>query len=469
MVVQLSTNCGCGGGEVPPTPLGLNYVAATLTSITVDWLPDGSSQYKVYYKPIFGTTWLDAFSNTNTATLENLLPETDYEIQLAAIELGIESELSPVIVGTTLPDLEVFKYPTFINCAGATSSIAVAFEDNTVIYKNDFTATGTPLATLNKGDTFAFSSAQFDSITFPTGNCYIAGRVGDTVCWVPAFLANNTGFAFSTYRNNPQRVAIWAVQDSTVTLTDGSDNSEIIPPGGTAGNPIAINIPANSGAIIQWSMPSNTGLRYYDLTTDGYILAYLYSNGWVDPWLLMPLSKQIIVTPSNLGRVYTTDVMVDVDAQRSNGSATTLLVTIGTSANIGSTGSQMIGDSWTYTVAPTSATATISGNQLADANGGCSSPAIPTSLLYSKAATTEPCSYIKFMSTEAAVINIFNDDGSQFLPSPQITLEGTGICYELHITNIPNPVYFEAVSGKFVVIMQPSNTGDETVVMVYDL
>jgi glycosidase len=70
----------------PPTPTGLSVANITGTSATVSWAAAGGLYYWVEYQAVGNTTWTTAAAatTTNTVTISNLLPKTNYQWRVAA-------------------------------------------------------------------------------------------------------------------------------------------------------------------------------------------------------------------------------------------------------------------------------------------------------------------------------------------------------------------------------------------------
>ncbi|WP_228453995.1 reprolysin-like metallopeptidase [Chryseobacterium fistulae] len=83
--VLVTTSISCDG--TAPSALAANITSATSAHIT--WAPvSGATSYTIKYKKLSEVNWQETNSSTNEALLNNLTPESDYEVQVASVCSG---------------------------------------------------------------------------------------------------------------------------------------------------------------------------------------------------------------------------------------------------------------------------------------------------------------------------------------------------------------------------------------------
>ncbi|MCB0394166.1 MAG: fibronectin type III domain-containing protein, partial [Bdellovibrionales bacterium] len=145
----------------PPSAISnLSVSGASPNSITLGWSApnnNGSAitDYRIQYKLSADSTWLDFSDGTSSDTsveVTGLTASTSYDFRVRAYN-GSTGPYSNVATGETTVDDPFFDPDVYqaMNLGGANASAVVALEDNTSIELN-----GSPLATLNAGQTHSF-------------------------------------------------------------------------------------------------------------------------------------------------------------------------------------------------------------------------------------------------------------------------------------------------------------------------
>lgn len=379
------------------------------------------NDYQVQYRVKGSGTWL-AFSDgvsTNTfATVTGLTASTTYETRVRVqYDTSNFSAWSVVAEGLTKPDDPLFNSPHLVmNVGGATSTKVVAMYANTEVFHN-----GVSIGTIaTAGGTLVVpgGTARFDTIDADKP-IYTAGNLGGTnngagaanIVWQPTAWAG-TSFSFNAIRSNPQSLHVYAVENATVTVRQGST----ILAGPTT-------ITAGSGATLQWSVFGS-----YQVSATGLVLAYHVSRSTQteDPKPLLPSSFELIGFPSNSMRLTT-----DVDATNYNGIHSDSATVAGNlnkpdSINIGPSGggsSLYQGNSLLI-----SADQKVAGASFADSNGNCAAPFLPTNMMKKRYMVNVSSNWVAFASKQAGTIDVYSPGQTIGVSTPvqTLTLTRTG-------------------------------------------
>ncbi len=388
----------------------LNWAAINTSGFTVN-------DYNIQYRKKFTTVWLSFDDGVNISvgtTVLGLLPSTIYEFRVQmSYDSGSISEWSNIAEGETKPNSEIFSSPyKAMNVGGATTAKVVAFYDDT-----DVTLNGNPLVTLNKGQTHLFSPSQFDVIDADKP-IYTAGRRGsggDTnkanITFSPTSWAGKS-FSFNSIRYNPQKLHVYAIEDTTVSIYQG----------GSLLTSMTIN--KDSGDTLSWSQYGS-----YQVVSTGTVLAYHISGSgtrFVDPKPLLPSATEIIGIPSTSMRLTTSRDSTFYNLWHSNSGTTsnTLDKTDSIKVNPAKSGSQYTSSSLLIR-----SDKGISGASYADSNGGCAAPFLPTNLMKKNYVLNVQGDWIAFASKEDATISVYSP--SQIIgsdtPVQTFSLSRTGV------------------------------------------
>lgn len=395
-----------------PTISYLSVATTLINSANITWTlvdPGGFSidDYIINYRVKYSSTWLvfnDGVSISTETTVTGLLPSTIYEFRVALkYDTISQSEWSNVAENETKVDNAIFNSPyKTMNVGGATSSTVVALEDNTVVYHTPYT-TGieVELVNLNKGEALTFSSAQFDIID---GDKPImtAGRIGSVgasanykanITWQPTIWAGKS-FSFNATRFNPQIMSVYAVENTTITVRQGTTELD------------TLTLNAGNGGVLSWSTYGS-----YQVNSTGIILAYHTSGtGGVvaDPKPLLPAHTEIIGFPSNSMRITS-----DFDGTNYNLIHSDSVIAAG---NLSKSDSIQVnpsgGSSGLYAGNSLiiSADKNISGASFADSNGYCAAPFLPTNLMKKRFIINVNSDYVVFASKQAGSIDVLDKD-----------------------------------------------------------
>ena len=453
-----------------PTATSLSIPSTLVFSAELNWTilnPGGSfsiDDHVINYRVKGTATWLsfdDGVSATNFSTVTGLLASTTYEFRVAVIYDTVnQSDWSNTAEGTTKVDDPLFDSPfKAMNVGGATDSTVVAIEDGTTVYHTPYsTGTEVTLATLNKGQTFNFVSAQFDIIDANKA-IFTAGRLGSgsntrkaNVTWQPTTWAGKS-FSFNAYRNNPQNLLVYATEDTTITVKQGTTVLS------------SLTLTAGNGGVLNWFVYGS-----YQVSSNGTILAYHYSGNpgiYVDPKPLLPSSLELIGFPSNSMRI-----TADLDSTNYN-----LIHSDSTtdSRDINKTEVNQIHPS------PSGASTLYSGNSLlisadkniagasfADSNGNCAAPFLPTNLMKTKYAVNSSSDWVAFASKQAGTIDVFDNTGA-FVETLTLFRTGANPNAPYRIRRATTPAGFTFIATVPVAgWYQPDNDGgsadqDETI------
>lgn len=387
---------------VNPTVTNLSVPSTLVTSADLTWGQEGAggftiNDYIINYRIKGSPTWLTFNDGTSTATnttVTSLSASTIYEFRVAVqYDTTEQSPWSNIAEGETKPDDPLFGPNVAMNVGGAVSSSVVAFEDGTNVTLN-----GSPLVTLNKGQTHIFTSVQFDVIDADKP-IFTAGRIGSSgagaankanIVWNPTTWAGKS-FSFNATRNNPQILKVYAIENATITVKQGStvlDSATL-----TSGN----------GTVLSWSVYGS-----YQVSSTGTILAF-HSSGsgttYYDPKPLLPSHTEMIGFPSS-----SMSLTVSLDATNYyfvHGNSTTGSGSMNRQdvLQVNSQGTSSLYQGFALLV---NADKGISGASFADTNGGCASVFLPTNLMKTKYAINASADYVAFASKQAGTIEVYN-------------------------------------------------------------
>ena len=322
---------------------------------------------------------------------------------------GQTSSWSQIASGETKPDDPIFNSPyKAMNVGGATTAKVVAFEDGTEVTLNDVV-----IANLNAGETHAFNTSQFDVIDADKP-IYTAGRLGNfgagangkgNITFNPVAWAGKS-FSFNATRFNAQKLPVYAIEDTTVEVYQGSLLLA------------STSLTAGTGGILSWSVYGS-----YQVVSTGTILAYHYSGGsgslYADPKPLLPTHTEIIGIPSSSMRL-----TADLDATNYNfwhSNSATGSGSLNKSDSI-RINPQGVSSQYASGALLLVADKGISGASFADSNGYCASVFLPTNLMKSNYAINTNSDYVAFASKEAGTIDVYSMGQEVGVDTPVTTL-----------------------------------------------
>ncbi len=407
-----------------PTVSSLSSPTTLTNSVDLNWNlndPGGFTinDYEINYRIKTTPTWLvysDGVSTNTNGTITGLTASTNYEFRVRVqYNTSNYSDWSSMTEAETKPDDPLFSSPyAAMNVGGATSTSVVAYYDNTVVTLN-----GTPIpdSPLSKGQTSIISTSQFDVIDgdkpifaagiLGSGN----GGNGANMVWMPTSWAGKS-FSFNATRANPQNLFVFATENATITVKQGSTTLD------------TITLTAGNGGTLNWSVYGS-----YQVTSTGTILAYHMSGSGstrYDPKPILPGYNQIIGFPSNSMRL-----TADLDATNYNALHSS---SVATSGNLNKQDVIQINpEGGTTTLYRSeslliSADRKISGASFADSNGLCAAPFLPTNFMKTKYVINASSDYVAFASTQAGTIDVYT--AAQTIgvdpPSQTITLTRAG-------------------------------------------
>ena len=432
-----------------PTVSSLSVASTLSNSVDLNFNlndPGGYTidDYIINYRIKGSPTWLTFNDgvNTNTSpTVNSLNASTTYEFRVAVIyDTYNQSTWSNTTEGTTQPDDPIFGPYAAMNVGGSTTTTVVAYEDSTNITLN-----GGALVTLNQGQTHVFASSQFDVIDADKP-IFTAGRRGDTnaarganIVWNPTAWAGKS-FSFNATRTSPQILEVYAVEDATIEVKQGTTVLD------------STTITAGSGTTLTWSPYGS-----YQVVSTGTILAYHISAGGSnlhDPTPLLPSHTEIIGFPSNSMRLTTTVDSTNYFFFHSNSinNSGSLNKSGVVQINPEGTGSLFQGDSLLI-----QADQKISGASFADSNGLCSASFMPTNLMKTKYILPTNSDYIAFASKVAGTIEVRNS-ANVLVTTLTLTRSGgnSNAPYKVRMAN-PNAGYKFTATVPVGAWYQPNN------------
>jgi hypothetical protein len=412
-----------------PTIATLSVPTSLTNSCDLSWNlndPGGFTldDYEINYKAKGSPTWLlfiDGVNANTTATVSNLIASTTYEFRVRLkYDTSTFSDWSNTAEGETKPDDPLFNSPyAAMNVGGSTDTKVVAYYDNTRVYHNGVELANSPLS---KGQVVKLSeapnnitTAQFDSIDADKP-IYTAGRRGNSgagasskanIVWQPTAWAGKT-FSFNATRFNPQQLFVYATENSTIEVKQGS--TVIASTTVTAGN----------GATLSWSIYGS-----YQVLSTGTILAF-HSSGdpsgtYADPKPLLPAFNEMIGFASNSMRLTTEKDSTNYNMIHSNSVAVSGTINKQDVIQVNSqgTGSYYQGESL-YVFADQN----ISGASYADSNGYCASTFLPTNLMKRNYAINTNSDYVAFASKQAGTIDV-KDGANNIIQTLTLTRSGS--------------------------------------------
>lgn len=384
-----------------PSASSLSVASTFTTSVNLNWNlvdPGGFTitDYVVEYRLFGQSTWLTATESVSTntyATVTGLSPGTTYEFRVAVLySPSQQSGWSNIADGETKPNSPVIGVNTAMNVGGAVDSTVVALEDGTNVTLN-----GSPLVSLNKGQTHRFTSVKFDVIDANkpiftsggrgTGN----GNLGANIVWQPSAWAGKL-FSFNSTRENFQQVEIFALEAATVEVYQGTTLLR------------SLTLAANGTGSMNWAPKGS-----YQLQSTGAILAFHISTDnstrLVDPKPLLPNAFELIGFPSSYMNLST-------GADGTNYTYTHSDSTVG-SGKIDRSDVQRIDPRGTSSLYQSEsllirADQKIFGASYADSNGSCAAPFLPTNLLKLRYAVPTNGDYIAFASKTPGTIQVLS-------------------------------------------------------------
>lgn len=407
-----------------PTVANLSVPTTLANSADLNWNlndPGGFTinDFEVNFRAQGSSTWLtfnDGVSLNTFATVDSLLASTTYEFRVRVqYDTSNFSAWSPTASGTTKPDDPLFdsQYKA-MNVGGATDTNVVAYYDNTRVYINDVEIPSSPLSA---GQVVRLSqapnnitTAQFDVVDADKP-IFVAGRRGSggntskgNIVWQPTAWAGKS-FSFNSIRTNPQNVFVYATENATIEVKQGStvlDSATV-----TAGN----------GATLSWSVFGS-----YQISSTGTILAYHYSGGGgtiVDPKPLLPSHTEVIGFPSQEAQL-----TVDLDSTNYN---------FVHSNSIDGSGSLNKQGVFEFTPEGTQseyqseallifADKKIASSSYRDANGNCAAPFLPTNQMKKRYAINVASDWVAFSSKQAGTIEVYSPGQEIGVDTPVDTL-----------------------------------------------
>ncbi len=384
-----------------PTVSNLSVPSTLPNSASLAWDLNGSTgfvinDYLIDYRTQGSSTWLrfnDGISVSRSTTINTLLPGTSYEFRVAVVyDTSNTSAFSNMVIGLTQPDSPIFGINKAMNVGGATQSAVVAYEDSTAITLN-----GAALTTLNKGQSHVFNSVQFDIID-ANKPIFTAGRRGGpggssggkgNMVWSPSTWAGKI-FSLNAIRANAQRIEVYAIENSNVTVKQG--NTVLA----------SATLAAGNGTTLSWSVYGS-----YQLISTGAILAFHYSSGggFADPKPLIPASLEIIGIPSTSMRLTANFNGTNFSYLHSNSVIGSNSLNRQDSITLNPQGTSSQYQSRSLLI---SADKEISGASFADSNGYCAAPFLPTNLMKTRYAINVQSDWVAFASKTAGTIEVLD-------------------------------------------------------------
>lgn len=417
----------------PEQIVSIQVVTATDSSLKVGWpYPDDKgfpiTDYTIQYKLASSPTWItinDGVSTNRRFTQTGLSAETNYHFRVRAFNGTNFGAWSPTLLAETLPSIDFVTTPYMaINVGGATLNQLVSFEDDNEIYYGNnsasaFNDNSVISADLDRGKVISVPADDF-TVVRGTKPFYIAGRLGsggDTnkanVTWQTADWIGKS-FLFSHSRSNPMKVKVYALTDSTVTVTSN-------------GAPIA----GGSATVNEENGHTFTISAYgsYEITSTGFIVAYGYANGngtqYVDPKPFLPSSNDLIGIPSRSAKVSSGSAGNSYSLYHSDGVNQSRTANAGTTDTFNSRGTRT---TFQDDAVRLRADQPIVANSYADANGSCSAPLVPSSFQKKRFALNVQAEWVAFASTNELTITIYepNAAGTGFEAPVTVNMTRTG-------------------------------------------
>ena len=294
-----------------------------------------------------------------------------------------------------------------MNVGGSTDTNVVAMYDNTNVTLNGVALPENPLSA---GEVVNLTTAQFDVIDADKP-IFTAGRVGsggastkDNVTWTPALFAG-TEFASVTIRSSPHVVSVYAIEDTTVEVKEGSTVLA------------SATMLAGTGQNLSWG-PTGS----FQVFSTGTILTYQYSSvsgQFTDGKILMPAHDKILGFPSSSMRLTTIEDSTNYEFVHSN--SVTGLGSLNRDGNPAITpeGTTSLYQSESLLV---TADKDITGTSFADSTGLNAAPFIPTNLLKKVYAVNVLSVWVAFASLESGSIDQYDPGDVIGVSTPVATL-----------------------------------------------
>lgn len=409
----------------------------TESSVSLGWsMPeDNGTAITDYIIEYYGggiaswTVFSDGVSNATSAIVTGLDPETQYNFRVRAFNGTNYSGWSNTLTVETLPNIDFFNGGfKAINISGAPANQVVSMVDGNVLQLD-----GSPLTTLNRGETHSFSASDF-SVLEGTGEFFVAGKIGTGGIGGSNNQANATwatsswvGKDFLTIlsRNAPLKLKVYAFTDSTITVNRGGsfEDSVVL----TEGNGHTFTLTSEGS---------------YEITSTGFIVAFSYGNQsglYYDPKPLLPSSKDIIGFPSKSAQLGSLTSSNNVNYTHSNDNSGSVTLTAGALTQINPQGTSSQYQSNALRLRADDA---IIANSVADSDGYCAAPFVPVSLFKTKFAINVSSDYVAFASDRPVTITAtFPDD-----TTATITLTRSGsdskAPYYARVSNYPAGTVF---------------------------
>ena len=438
----------------------LAFADRSSSSITLFWSNPGSlgspaNDYNIYWRPSGPGPWtqfIDGVSLDTIVTVTGLSVSTTYDFMVRATN-GSESPDSNIVTESTGPNSPLFDPSQFaaINIGGATNCRVIAYENGTNVQLN-----GGFLATLNAGQVNDFGCSQYDLIE-ASGPIYVMGRrVNNHIGWQTSKFSG-TGFLTSLTRAGPHNIRIFAFEATTVTI---SRDGAFVTSQAIAANTGFTYTSGNNGL---WEINSSGGL----------IAVYTDSGNNNDPKILPPKARKLIGFPSQTG--FLTSEGVDTITVNSTAMDNYTVVVNNTQEFSAATGAaRYSGDAFIFR---STGASLISANSNADADGNCSAPFMPVSMMSNRFIVAGDTDYVAMASTLPIQIEEVNASTGAVITTH--TMTGTSLyggIYRLNLTGDFNGRIFRAttVNGRFHMWYQPGTNqayqarDDETVSFGWD-
>ncbi len=437
-----------------------------VTQIELGWVEPNDNgtaitDYIIEYKETSSGTWLtyaDGISNDPRVTVTGLTALTEYDFRVTAFN-GSYSPASAPVTEKTFPNHPFFNGSenAALNLGGSTDSKIVALENGVVINLNGVNET-----TLNKGEVHQLATVQNDVLT-STKKFFVAGRRGaggatskGNIVWNVAAWAGRE-FLFNGSRDPAHIYTVFSFEDTNLieVYRDGT---------------LETSITINEDDFHTFTLPNDGS---YHVISTGVITGYVYSedaaaNRVIDPYPVMPLSKDIIGYQSGSGQY---NVVVDNTSYEEYQSNSASPAT-GTFSNSTYTSLSGGGSFYTGEVSRVIGQNEMTARSTADGNGNCSASHIPMIKMRKNYAINIAAEYIAFGSDKPAVITYREPGGS----NQTLTLTKTGghalAPYKGRLVNLAEGTTFES-NERIGAWYEPSNDNggsndDETLMYGFD-
>lgn len=400
-----------------PSISSLSAPTSLSTSVDLVWdlnNPGGFTinDYEIQYRTSGSSTWLsfsDSIETETHSTVNSLIASTTYEFRVRVLyNTSLYSDWSEQTAGTTQPDDTLFSSPyAVMNVGGATTTSIVAMYDNTNITLNGVAIAGSPLS---KGAKATISTSQFDVLDGDSP-FFAAGLLGSgsdgnraNVVWNPVSWAGKS-FSFNATRANPQKLHVYAIENTTITVKQGATTLD------------TLTLTSGNGGTLSWSVYGS-----YQIQSSGTILAYHYSGSgttYYDPKPIMPGHTEIIGFPSASMRLTTISDATTYQAYHSDSTTTNGTLNKGDVIQIDPQGTSSLYQGESLLI---SSSKNISGASFADSNGLCAAPFMPTNLMKKKYIINVDASYVAFASKLAGTIDVYAPTDTIGISTPSSTL-----------------------------------------------